>query len=763
VDVAAPGSLDGLAVVDDDRAHRPLLPGEVRIAVRAAGINFRDVVLALGLVPEHSMLGLEAAGVVTAVGEGVTGLAAGDRVMGLVRGGFAPVVVADQRTLLPIPAGWSYPEAAAVPLVFLTALYALQDLAALRPGESVLVHAAAGGVGSAATQLARHLGAEVFGTASQAKWDVLRGNGFDDEHIASSRSLEFEPAFLAATAGRGVDVVLNSLAGPYVDASLRLLPRGGRFVEMGKTDIRDAEQVAAAHAGVAYQAFDLLAVDPDRIAGLLARLRPLFDHGVLTPPPVATRDVRHAPAALRQLADGRTVGKLVLTVPRPLLPEGTALVTGGTGALGVLTARHLLRQHGIRHLLLTSRQGGDSPGAQQVAAELTELGATVTFAACDVADRDGMAEVLARVPAEHPLTAVVHTAGVLDDGPVQSLDGARLAGVLAPKVSGAWNLHELTRQDDLSAFVLFSSVSGVIGNAGQAGYAAANTFLDALSRHRAALGLPSASLAYSPWTGGGMAARLERVHLDRMARTGVLPITPEQGLELLESALRTGLPEVVAARLDLARLAARPAPEVPALLRGVVAGADRQPAARAAGTRPAGPGLAERLAGAEPADRHGLLLELVQGEAAAVLGHPGRSTVPPDRTFKDAGIDSLTAIELRNRLSAGTGLRLPSTLVFDRPTPAALAAFLYDELLPDREPAASPALAQLALLERAVLAAVPDAADFDLISGRLEELAARLRAASAPREDPAADVEGRIEAASDDEIFAFIDNELGEV
>ncbi|MEU9447030.1 polyketide synthase dehydratase domain-containing protein, partial [Streptomyces sp. NPDC048304] len=331
LDIVEKGTLEGLALTPVD-ARSELGEGQVRIAVRAAGVNFRDVLNTLGMYPGDAKdFGLEGAGVVTEVGPGVTELAVGDRVFGMFSGAFGSVAVADARTIARIPAGWTFAQAASTPIVFLTAYYALNDLGALREGERILVHAAAGGVGMAATQLARHLGAEVFGTASTGKWGTLRAAGLDDRHIASSRDTDFEAAFLAVTDGRGMDVVLDSLAGEFVDASLRLLPRGGRFLEMGKTDIRDAEVVGNEHPGVIYRAFDLWDAGPDRIGQMLNDLVQLFEAGALKPLPVTCWDVRRAPDAFRYLSQARHVGKVVLTVPVPLDPQGTVLVTGGTG------------------------------------------------------------------------------------------------------------------------------------------------------------------------------------------------------------------------------------------------------------------------------------------------------------------------------------------------------------------------------------------------------------------------------------------------
>ncbi|WP_435834297.1 beta-ketoacyl synthase N-terminal-like domain-containing protein, partial [Streptomyces chartreusis] len=355
MDVLAQGRLDGVALVPEE--PRALGSGEVRVGVRAAGVNFRDVLNVLGMYPgDAGRLGHEGAGVVVETGAGVTDLVVGDRVMGLLDGSFAPTAVTDGRLLTRIPEGWSFEQAASVPIVFLTAYYALVDLAGLEAGESVLVHSAAGGVGTAAVQLARHLGAEVYATASEPKWPVVRDLGVPGERIASSRTTEFEQRFQS-----GVDVVLDSLAGEFVDASLRLVRPGGRFVEMGKTDVRDAEEVRAEH-GIDYTAFDLIDAGPDRIAEMFAALLNLFEDGALRPAPVTAYPISRAPEALRLLGQAKHVGKVVLRVPSPWGGEGTVLITGGTGGLGAEVARHLVTEHGVRDLLLVSRRGPEAPG-----------------------------------------------------------------------------------------------------------------------------------------------------------------------------------------------------------------------------------------------------------------------------------------------------------------------------------------------------------------------------------------------------------------
>ncbi|WP_159059962.1 MDR/SDR family oxidoreductase, partial [Streptomyces scabiei] len=580
LDTTGEGSLDALALVPSPEAGAPLAPGEVRVAVRAAGLNFRDIAVCLGLAPDQRILGSEGAGTVLETGPGVSDLAPGDRVFGVFGGAFGPVAVADRRTLAPIPPGWSCAQAATVPIAFLTAHYGLFDLGGLKAGETVVVHSAAGGVGMAAVQLARHAGAEVYGTASPGKWDVLRGLGLDDAHIASSRTLDFADRFLDATGGRGADVVLDCLAREFVDASLRLLPRGGRFLEMGKTDIRDADTVAAAHPGVRYRAYDLAEAGPERIARTLDLILDLFRQGALTPLPLTCWDVRRAPEAFRYVGQARHTGKNVLLPPAAPNPDGTALITGGTGTLGRLVARHLVAEHGIRHLLLTGRSGPDAPGVAELCDELAALGAEVSVVACDAADRDRLTEVLAGIPAQHPLTFVVHAAGVLDDAVVSSLTTEQLERVLRPKTDAAVNLDELTRDHDLAAFVLFSSAAALLGGGGQANYAAANAALDALAARRRAEGLPGLSIGWGMWEErSGMTGHLGDVDLRRMSRSGVTPLTSEEGLALFDAALRSEDAYLLAARLDTGALRAGGGQDVPALLGGLVRAPRRRAAA----------------------------------------------------------------------------------------------------------------------------------------------------------------------------------------
>ncbi|WP_374210309.1 type I polyketide synthase [Frankia sp. AgW1.1] len=767
-DPGAPGSL---RLVPDPDSTRPPGPGEVQLQVRAAGVNFRDVLIDLGLYPGQARIGAEGSGVVTAVGPGVDRFSPGDRVMGLLPGQLGSHAVVDHHLLAPVPAGWDFARAAAVPVAYLTAYHGLVGLADLRPGETVLVHAAAGGVGQAAVALGSHLGAEVFGTASPDKWAAVRALGLDDDHLASSRDLGFAERFRAASGG-GVRVVLNALAHEFTDASLGLLRPGGRFVELGKTDPRTPEELAARYPGRAYLPFDLLAdVAPERIGAYWAELLPLLASGALPAAPPRAWDIRAAPTALRHLRHARHVGKVVLRLPRPLDPDGTVLITGGTGGLGALTARHLVAHHGVRHLLLVSRQGPDAPDAGALAADLTAAGATVTIHAADVADPGQLAAALARVEPGHPLTAVVHAAGALADATFTAVTPRHLHSTLAPKAHSAWHLDRLTRDDDLSHFVLYSSTAAPLGHPGQAPYAAANAYLDASAEDRQRRGQPATSINWGPWQlPTGLTAHLSETDLARLARGGVLPLPTAAGLAELDAALAGAAPVAVAARLDTR--AGRPALPEPLwdLIPATPAGSDVPPAA--AGDRPEaattanGTALAERLRDRTAPEREALLMELVTTSAAAVLGHGPARALGPDRGFLDSGFDSLTSVEFRNVAAAATGLRLPTTLLFDYPTPRRLARHLADQLAP----AETDPLAQVELLS-AALAQVATTAEprvRDAVRPLLRQLLTVWDVDRGPAGTPDHDTAPRphrrgadLESADDDELFAALDEELG--
>ncbi|REW99625.1 type I polyketide synthase, partial [Mycobacterium tuberculosis] len=546
-------------------------------------------------------------------------------------------------------------------------------------GQRVLIHAGTGGVGMAAVQLARHLGLEVFATASKGKWDTLRAMGFDDDHISDSRSLEFEDKFRAATGGRGFDVVLDSLAGEFVDASLRLVAPGGVFLEMGKTDIRDPGVIAQQYPGVRYRAFDLFEPGRPRMHQYMLELATLFGDGVLRPLPVTTFDVRCAPAALRYLSQARHTGKVVMLMPGSWA-AGTVLITGGTGMAGSAVARHVVARHGVRNLVLVSRRGPDAPGAAELVAELAAAGAQVQVVACDAADRAALAKVIADIPVQHPLSGVIHTAGALDDAVVMSLTPDRVDVVLRSKVDAAWHLHELTRDLDVSAFVMFSSMAGLVGSSGQANYAAANSFLDALAAHRRAHGLPAISLGWGLWDqASAMTGGLDAADLARLGREGVLALSTAEALELFDTAMIVDEPFLAPARIDLTALRAH-AVAVPPMFSDLASAPTRRQVDDSVAAAKSKSALAHRLHGLPEAEQHAVLLGLVRLHIATVLGNITPEAIDPDKAFQDLGFDSLTAVEMRNRLKSATGLSLSPTLIFDYPTPNRLASYIRTEL-----------------------------------------------------------------------------------
>ncbi|OBK31656.1 polyketide synthase [Mycobacterium asiaticum] len=721
-----------------------LTEGQLRVAVAAVGVNFRDVLVALGMYPGGGELGVEGAGVVVEVGPGVADVAVGEKVFGLLgvpAGCVGPEGVVDRRLVTSVPDGWSMELAASIAVVFLTALYGLSVLGRAQAGERVLVHAATGGVGMAAVQLARHWGLEVFVTASRAKWDTLRAMGFDEQHIGDSRTLDFEEQFRAATGG--VDLILNSLAGDFVDASLRLLGPGGRFIEMGKTDVRDP-QALAGH-GIDYRAFDLIEAGPGLIAQMLGELTELFQAGTLVPLPVRTFDVRQARQAYRYVSQARHTGKVVLTLRA--LAGGTALITGGTGMAGAAVARHLVHRHGIANVILASRSGTRADGISQLATELREAGAQVCVAAVDVTDREALSDLLGQIPQQFPLKVVVHAAGVLDDGLIAALTPDRLDAVLRAKVDGAWHLHELTRDLNLSAFVMFSSMAGVLGTPGQGNYAAANSFLDALATHRRAHGLPATSVAWGLWKqASAMTRHLGDRDKARMSRIGLTTLSTEQALALFDDALLADNGTVVATRLDPATLSEDVAP----LLSDLVRRPTRRVVDDNATAISTTTGLAARLQGLDAEQRHRELVDVVCSNAAAVLGRSSTADISAQRAFQELGFDSLTAVELRNRLKTATGLALSPTLIFDYPSPNALA-----EHLDVRLAATTEQLDPLARINNVVHELETQIRQRDWTVEDRTQLSTRLYAIMAelaPDDDLA--------TATESQLFAILENEL---
>ncbi|RZQ63966.1 SDR family NAD(P)-dependent oxidoreductase [Amycolatopsis suaedae] len=748
LDVVTPGTVDGLGIVPGTDSARPLTGRQVRLAVSAAGVNFLDVLATLGYGKvrdaaaryhgEQGTLGVEAAGVVVETGPETTRAKVGDRVLGLVTGGFGPTAVVDERCTVTVPDGWPDETAAGVAAPFLSALYGLVDVAGLAGGERVLIHAGAGGVGMAAIQLARHLGAEVYATASESKWDVLRELGLADDHIASSRTLDFAEKFPR------MDVVLNSLTGEFVDASLRLLGPGGRFTELGKNDVRSAVELP----GVRYRAFDLTEVDPDRIAAMLTELMSLFDAGTLRPLPTRAWNIRQAAPAFRFMSQARHTGKIVLTVPRGWDRDRAVLVTGGTSGLGRELARHLAGQ-GFRWLVLASRRGPAAAGAAELVEELAGHGCRVEVVACDVADAADVGKLVHDLGVRGGLTAVVHAAGILEDGVVETLTPDQLTRVLRPKVDAAWNLHEATRNLDLAGFVVYSSVAGVLGTTGQANYAAANAFLDGLCHRRRAEGLPGVALAWGLWDQStGMTGGMSDVDYARVRRSGQRPLALAHGLAMFDAAVTSDAAVTVV--MDVDRPALRAREDLPSILRGICPAVGRRTATADVAAPVA---LAQRLPALPPAERQEVLVDLIRRQIQVVLGFADAGAIEADRPFKELGFDSLTAVELRNKLGAALGRKLSATLVFDYPTTTALAGHLLTTLVGETEPAGGGSVPEaIDRLEAALSAGLPRQERQDAAL-RLEKLVTALRR-------DGANGTGHGEGPSDDDINSVSVTEL---
>ncbi len=476
------GSLDNLQWQSVPRCVPSF--GQIEIQVEATGLNFRDVLNALGLYPgDAGALGLECAGTVVAIGAGVNNFQLGDRILAMTSGSFSQYVTVDARLVVPIPAFLSFTQAATIPGAFLTAYYGLHHLAKIQPGEKVLIHAATGGVGLAAVHLAMAKGAEIFATASPSKWHFLRSMGV--KPIMNSRTLDFADEVMQITQNQGVDIVLNCLTGKFIPKSISVLADTGRFVEIGKLGIWQAIQVKQLKPNAAYFNFDLLQVtqqQPDLIASMLRQLIEKFKIGELQPLPCKLFPVERVVDAFRYMQQAKHIGKIAIAYHSPSVrSDGTYLITGGLGDLGLLVAK-LLAAKGAKHLVLVGRNQPTSVVIEHLKAQFADI--NVLVAQVDIASNAQLAQVLTDIESLPPLRGVFHAAGILDDGILQQQTWERFEKVLAPKVQGAWNLHVLTRNYPLDFFIMFSSVASLFGSAGQANYAAANSFLDALAHTR---------------------------------------------------------------------------------------------------------------------------------------------------------------------------------------------------------------------------------------------------------------------------------------
>jgi phthiocerol/phenolphthiocerol synthesis type-I polyketide synthase C len=698
--IAAPYRLATRGAGVLDNLHFAAMPrrrparGEVAIDVKAVGLNFMNAMSALGTYPGYpdgvGPLGIECAGVVSELGHNVAGFRVGDAVVAFAFDCFATHAVADARLVAAVPPGMSFEQAAAIPIAYLTASYALERLGRLEAGERVLIHSAAGGVGLAAIQVARRTGAVIFATAgTEAKRAYLRSLGI--RHVFDSRS-DFAKHVLDATHGEGVDVVLNSLAGDAIVQGLSVLRPYGRFLELGKSDIYAGSRISLDpfRNQLAYFAIDLDRAAHDRpelVGQLLRQALEDVGAGALAPLPARVFATTQVVDAFHSLARGQEVGKAVVRIESQVQmpgraavarPDASYLITGGYGALGLAVARWLAAE-GARNIVLVGRSA-PSPAGRDAIAELESMGATVVSEIADVARAADVERVMQQLDSLlPPLRGVIHAAGLLADGTLLHLDRDRFAQVMAPKIHGAWHLHRATSDRALDFFVLFSSAAATLGIPGQANYAAANAFLDALAQLRRAQGLPAHSVAWGPWSTIGLAAeRHDRGR--RLHGQGMHSLDPERCLDVLAEFLREATPpHLVVARLDVERwTAAHPAAASSPLLSLLLSSPRRM-------GQPASPGdaaeatILQTALAANGQNRAHMLETHLRHRAAQVL-RLATEHVALNQPLKAMGMDSLMSLELRNRLEADLGMPLSATLIWNYPTVSALARHLANAL-----------------------------------------------------------------------------------
>lgn len=685
------GVLDNLAFAAARR--RDPGAGEVEIEVSATGVSFRDVLIALAVRDDPDPVGAECTGKIVAIGGDVVGLEIGDRVIALTTGGFDSHVVVDARLVAAIDSRLSDIDAATLPTAFTTAMHCLNGLANLRKGQSVLIHAATGGVGLAAVQLATAAGADIHATAgSPAKRAYLRRLGVAG--IYDSRTTEFAAEVLAATGGRGVDVVLNSLAGEFIGASVAALAEDGVFCEIGKRDIWNHDTFAESRPGARYEIVDLAADadrDPAHLAGLLRAVAAGAASGTIRPLPVTEYSATNVADAFRLMSQARHLGKIVVDRRAerslPVRSDVTYLVTGGLNGVGLKTAGWLV-ERGARHLVLASRRGS-SDEAGDVLDDLRAAGATVQAAAVDVADRKALARLVADIDeSEHPLGGVIHSAGVLADATMANLKWEHFVPVFAAKVAGAANLDSVLGNRPLDFLVLYSSTSALLGAAGQANHAAANAYLDALAWSRRSRGLAGQSINWGVWSDIGSAAA--KGADARIISLGAYPMSPDQGLDILDSVMRSGVTQVAVVPVRWPKFLDKfvgPAhhpwwstmdvpsqPSAPVIV-------DASPTASSIVATSA----VDEIREAPIDERPTLLAAAIARVVERVVGLAANASMDHHQPLSEMGLDSLMAVELRNLLTSifEPVPPLPATLVFDHPTVAALT----DRLLATVSPA----------------------------------------------------------------------------
>lgn len=691
------GSLDNLAWVPASR--RAPGRGEVEVEVRASGLNFRDVMLAQGVLPDEAVengfagatVGMEAAGIILRTGEDVGDLLPGDQVLFFAPACFSSHVTMPVTALARKPARLNFHSAATIPTTFFTIYYALNELARLRKGERVLIHGAAGGVGLAAIQYCRHIGAEIFATAgTPEKRDIVRLAGVAPDHIFDSRSLEFADEVRRMTGGEGVDVVLNSLAGEAIHRSILTLRPFGRFLELGKRDFFANTPLGLRpfRNNISYFGIDadqLMALRPELAARLFGEMMGLFEQGVFSPLPYRVFPRDRVVEAFRHMQQSRHIGKIVIDGPTErteavarsetaaliLDPEACYLVTGGLGGFGLSTARWLADK-GARTLVLASRRGASTEEARKAVAELEARGVNVVAASCDVTDAAQVRALVASCP--KPIKGVVHAAAVFDDGIALNMSRQQFSSVVAPKLVGGWALHEATQGLPLDFFVLYSSVTTILGNPGQANYVAGNLYLEALARYRRNLGLPALAVGWGAIADAGYLTRNAEIRDSLATRMGVEALTTEKALARLESLLVGDCPAVtVIADIDWRTLGATlPSLKSPRFAEVTVASS-----AEAAAN---GVDLSALLAGLSPPEVREVLVELVAEQVASVLRLPA-DRLETDRSIFDMGMDSLMALELRMAIEERFGVELPVMAMSEGASIARLAERIGDHLL----------------------------------------------------------------------------------
>jgi acyl transferase domain-containing protein/acyl carrier protein len=672
VAIAQRGTLEHLTLRSLTR--RSPAPGEVEIRVQAAGLNFIDVLDVLDLLPfERDWLGVECAGEIVAVGAGVTQFQVGDRVMGLAPGSFSQFVTVNAQLIVPQPAHLSATAAATIPANFLTAYYALHQVAQIKAGDRVLIHAAAGGTGMAAVQLALRAGAEVFATASPSKWPALRQMGVT--HLFNSRSLEFAAQIRELLPDSGLDLVFNSLSGDFIPETLSLLKPQGYFLEIGKRGIWSAAQVAQVQPQVRYEVIDLLTLTqehPEQIQALLQTIAAALNDRQLQPPPHQVFPLQQVIPAFRQMQQAKHIGKIVLT-PALIATDATYLITGGLGGLGWQFTEWLIHQ-GARHLVLVSRRSPTSTITTQLQT-WQQQGIHVEVVQADVTDRSRLSQILTDLQTTHPpLRGIIHAAGVLADASIRQLTAAQFAAVLRPKLLGAWHLHELTQSQPLDFFVLFSSAASLLGSPGQANHVAANSFLDAIATQRQAQGFPGLSINWGAWSDIGAAASPQVQQ--QMQQRGIQPIAPPQGLAVFAHLLTQPVgavdrppAQIGVVPIDWSRLS----PHTPSPFFSEVRSPLPTPT-------PSTSPILQQLT--QSRDRTARLTTYLQTEVAQVLGLPPGQLPPAHQGFFDLGMDSLMTIELRNRLETSLGISLPAATLFEHPTIQTFATHLAHQLFP---------------------------------------------------------------------------------